>query len=416
MTAGRSKRPRSGSRSTPRRSASGGTGSSPKVTPAWSTGRRRPQRSPNRTARRRAAPGASQLRTHARWGADRIAHEVGLAPSTVQSILNAAAVAASTAVTGPPREPVVRYQRERPGELIHVDVKKIAAHPCRRRLADCTAAATPRHHSRTRAGYRYIHSALDDRTRLVYSEILDDEQAVTAVGFWHRAVAWFAAHGIRCRTGHHRQRHLLQARSLAGRLRRHRHHRQEDPTPPPPDQRQDRALPPDPPRGMGLHPALDLRKPNATPATPASSTSTITTVPTAPSAGQHPPSPPTPSGQPPRRAHLVVKPGAPAYARSRCRRTHPCVLGVRSRDIGAGGGASRFASRRRPRHYRVDDGVGLRPGHDNHDSHHEHHDLVGMWRSGLDDAVCARSAPGSTGGDVQRPTPTDHRPPRRSRE
>ena len=92
----------------------------------------------------------------------------------------------------------MRYQRERPGELIHVDVKKIAGDPRRWRLARSTAAATGPTSGHAGAGYRYIHTALDDRTRLVYSEILDDEQAVTAAGFWARAAAWFAAHGIRC--------------------------------------------------------------------------------------------------------------------------------------------------------------------------------------------------------------------------
>ncbi len=57
-------------------------------------------------------------------------------------------------------------------------------------------------------------------------------------------------------------RHLLQT-AVANRLRRHRHHGEEDPTPSPADQREDRALPPDPPRGMGLHPTLDLRSPTA---------------------------------------------------------------------------------------------------------------------------------------------------------
>ena len=86
-------------------------------------------------------------------------------------------------------EPVRRYQRDRPGELIHVDVKKIAGIP---------HGGGWRVHGRgfpgdfelaRKTGYRYIHSALDDRTRLVYSEIHDDEQALTAVGFWHRACA-----------------------------------------------------------------------------------------------------------------------------------------------------------------------------------------------------------------------------------
>ena len=47
-------------------------------------------------------------------------------------------------------------------------------------------------------GYRFIHTALDDQTRLVYSEILDTEQGATAANFWHRAAAWFAAHGVAC--------------------------------------------------------------------------------------------------------------------------------------------------------------------------------------------------------------------------
>ena len=49
---------------------------------------------------------------------------------------------------------------------------------------------------RSSVGYRFIHTALDDRTRLAYSEILGDEQAVTAAAFWRRAHAWFSAHGV----------------------------------------------------------------------------------------------------------------------------------------------------------------------------------------------------------------------------
>ena len=52
------------------------------------------------------------------------------------------------------------------------------------------------HHGHGGAGYRYLHTAIDDRTRLVYSEILDDEQALTAARFWGRAAAWFATHGV----------------------------------------------------------------------------------------------------------------------------------------------------------------------------------------------------------------------------
>ena len=76
-----------------------------------------------------------------------------------------------------------------------------------------TAAATTATAVTSGVGYRYIHTAIDDRTRLVYSEILDDEQAVTAAAFWRRAAVWFAADGITCRTSHHRQRRLLPVRA-----------------------------------------------------------------------------------------------------------------------------------------------------------------------------------------------------------
>ena len=99
----------------------------------------------------------------------------------MQSILNAAGVGRldrgdrATAAPGPVR----RYQRERPGELVHVDVKKLAG--IREgggwRILGRSAATT-----HTGSGYRYLHTAIDDRTRLVYSEIHDDEKAVTAAG------------------------------------------------------------------------------------------------------------------------------------------------------------------------------------------------------------------------------------------
>src|SRR5205085_6814827 len=91
---------------------------------------------------------------------------------------------------------ITRYQRERPGELVHVDVKKIAAIPDGggwRMHGRGAEHGTGRHRG---AGYRYIHTALDDRSRLAYSEVLDDEQGHTAAAFWSRAVLWFALRGV----------------------------------------------------------------------------------------------------------------------------------------------------------------------------------------------------------------------------
>jgi transposase len=154
----------------------------------------RPHRSPNRT-RARLRRRVLHLRRKHRWGADHIAHETGLAASTVQSILRAEGCARLDRGDRATDHPVVRrYQRERPGELIHVDVKKLGGIP---------DGGGWRLHGRgtnehRQVGYRYIHSALDDRTRLVYSEIHTDETGPTAADFWHRAVAWFTARGITC--------------------------------------------------------------------------------------------------------------------------------------------------------------------------------------------------------------------------
>jgi transposase InsO family protein len=156
----------------------------------------RPHRSPNRTPRpiRREV---IRLRWKRRWGADRIAHRVGRAPSTVQGILTEAGLGRlDRGDRATNRTPVRRYQREHPGELIHVDIKKIAAIPSgggwRTRGRGYPGEKT----KQRRVGYRFIHSALDDRSRLVYSETHNDEQATTAAAFWHRAVAWFRDQGI----------------------------------------------------------------------------------------------------------------------------------------------------------------------------------------------------------------------------
>jgi transposase InsO family protein len=139
------------------------------------------------------------MRCKRRWGADHIAHDLGLAASTVQAILNAEGLGRldhgdrATDV-----EPVRRYQRDRPGELIHVDVKKIAGIPKEGGWRVHGRGFPGDFEQARKTGYRYIHSAIDDRTRLVYSEIHNDEKAITAAGFWHRAVAFYAMAGITC--------------------------------------------------------------------------------------------------------------------------------------------------------------------------------------------------------------------------
>jgi transposase InsO family protein len=95
-------------------------------------------------------------------------------------------------------EPAQRYERARPGELIHIDVKKLGR--IVRAGHRFTGAAGKRqagyHRQRFSAGWEFVHVAIDDATRLAYVEILHDEKAATAVGFLRRAKAFFESHGM----------------------------------------------------------------------------------------------------------------------------------------------------------------------------------------------------------------------------
>ena len=91
-----------------------------------------------------------------------------------------------------PREPPNRYQRQRAGELVHIDVKKLA------RIGRPEHRAHGDRPTRTRGiGWEYVHVCVDDATRLAYIEVLEDEKAVTATAFLRRAVAHYRGYGIR---------------------------------------------------------------------------------------------------------------------------------------------------------------------------------------------------------------------------
>ena len=100
-------------------------------------------------------------------------------------------------------EPAQRYERARPGELVHIDVKKLgriaggAGHRVTGRRRNTGRRADAAGVRRLQVGWEYVHIAIDDATRLAYAEVLADEQATTAIGFLRRAVAFFRRHGIR---------------------------------------------------------------------------------------------------------------------------------------------------------------------------------------------------------------------------
>jgi transposase InsO family protein len=153
----------------------------------------------NRTAERRIEAIAA-LRRLRLTGAE-IAELLGMALSTVSGILTQIGMGKLGRLG---LEPAQRYERARPGELIHIDVKKLGRIQggAGKRVRDglrrhYNPTYTDRDgHRRTTVGWEYVHIAIDDATRLAYVEVLADEKAVTAVGFLRRAIAHFNSYGI----------------------------------------------------------------------------------------------------------------------------------------------------------------------------------------------------------------------------
>jgi transposase InsO family protein len=136
-----------------------------------------------------------------RFTGPEIAEVLGMALSTVSGILTRIGMGKLGRLG---LEPPRRYERERPGELIHVDVKKLgrieggAGKRIRGGSSHYVRSFTDRHgRRRNLVGWEFVHIAIDDCTRLAYAEVLQDEKAVTAIAFLRRAVAFFERHGIK---------------------------------------------------------------------------------------------------------------------------------------------------------------------------------------------------------------------------
>jgi transposase len=103
-----------------------------------------------------------------------------------------------------PLQPANRYERRRPGELVHIDIKKLgrivvpghAITANRRQRAGSTRVGSPTGRSVGTAGWEFVHVAVDDHSRLAYAEVLGDETAASAVAFLRRALAFFARYGV----------------------------------------------------------------------------------------------------------------------------------------------------------------------------------------------------------------------------
>ncbi|WP_285498471.1 IS481 family transposase, partial [Actinomadura sp. NBRC 104425] len=155
----------------------------------------RPHHSPNRTPPRIEAQVIALRRAH-RIGPLRLAARTGIAPSTAHRILTRHGLPPLAACDRATGEPIRRYEHQRPGDLVHIDVKKLGRIPDGGGHRALGRAAGRANRHRDGGGHLYLHTALDDHSRLAYTEALADETAATCAAFLVRATAWFAARGI----------------------------------------------------------------------------------------------------------------------------------------------------------------------------------------------------------------------------
>jgi transposase-like protein len=169
----------------------------------------RPHRSPTRTPEdlKRAIV---RLRWRRRLGPVQIAGELGIPASTVHAVLVRCRINRLSRIDRVTGEALRRYEHDRPGSLIHVDVTKFGNIPDgggwryvgkqqgnRNRVATVARTGQPRNRRhQPNLGLAYVHTVIDDHSRVAYAEICTDEKAETAVGVLRRATAWFSERGV----------------------------------------------------------------------------------------------------------------------------------------------------------------------------------------------------------------------------
>jgi transposase InsO family protein len=155
-----------------------------------------PKRAPSRLSADRLQ--AIEALRRLRMTAAEIAEVLGMALSTVSRWLKRIGLGKRSRLTPP--EPPNRYERKRPGELIHVDIKKLGRILAAGHRVTGSKASQKRARREGRlvgaAGWEFVHVCVDDATRLAYVEVLADERGETAAGFLRRAVKWLASMGV----------------------------------------------------------------------------------------------------------------------------------------------------------------------------------------------------------------------------
>jgi transposase len=220
-----------------------------------------PRRVANRTAPDRVEVIVKLRRL--RFTAAEIAETLGMALSTVSGILTRIGMGKLGRLG---LEQPVRYERSRPGELVHIDVKKLgrikggAGWRVRGGHQHLNPTYTDQAGRRRKTvGYEYVHVAVDDYSRLAYAEVLADEKGSSAIAFLRRAVAFYERHGIRVEQvltdngpTYRAIMHAVACRHLGIRHTRTRPYR-------PQDKRQSRTLHPHPDQRLGLRRHLQLK-------------------------------------------------------------------------------------------------------------------------------------------------------------
>ena len=281
----------------PRPRRNGPTATAPKARPGWPTAARarapaRPRPRPRSSARSCGCGGATgSARSRSPAGS-------GMQASTVHAVLVRCRINRLSHIDRVTGEPLRRYEHPHPGSLIHVDVTKFGNIPDgggsapqpqqgqRNRASHRTPHRRTRQALRPLIGTAFVHTVIDDHSRVAYAEICTDEKAATAIGVLQRAVAWFADHGVTVErvlsdnglpTGP--TPGATPAPSSTSPTN------EPGPTGPRPTARSNASTAPWP--TAGPTPGSTTQPSSATPPCPAGCTSTITTVPTPPSEASH---------------------------------------------------------------------------------------------------------------------------------
>jgi transposase InsO family protein len=166
----------------------------------------RPHHSPNRTSQK-VLRRIVDLRWRHRLSPLAIASRLSMPASTVHAVLTRCRLNRLSHIDIRTGEPIRRYEHDHPGSMIHVDVKKLGNIPTgggwrfvgrvqgKKNRAATPGAALSRHRNAL-IGHAFVHTVIDDHSRVAYAEIHDDETAATAIGVLRRAVGWFAMRGV----------------------------------------------------------------------------------------------------------------------------------------------------------------------------------------------------------------------------